>query len=322
MLQYVDATLYQLFATGLTTLRRSSTGAVTPDQIGFQAPDGDWRKHVHNLMPLSALNVYLIDLRENRRLRSDAHLHTTDPVTHVVTSESAPARVACHYLITAWSNATEDVATPPTSGAATGTAEEHAILYEVIALLMANQPLVPADVFAPAHVPAAFPPLLVGASLPTDVVPVEGFHKYAEFWGTIGVPHTKWKPAVYLIVTVPVAFPSTVGGFMVTTRMTWYRIAGAPASAYAVTQIGGRVAFQATGSTTATPVGDAWVRLEQLTGEPVGTATSDALGHFTFEDVQWGSYTLRARAASHAETTRTPVQVPATAIDGYDITFT
>lgn len=317
MLQHLDDLLYQLFASRLTTLNGPGGGAATPEQIRFQAPDAAWRTHVGSLGTQNALNVYLVEMRENRRLRSTDSVRTVDPTTRLASDQPAPARINCHYLITAWSNASEDPAAATAAG--TGTAEEHAILYEVTALLMASQPLVSADVYAPAPVPASFPELLADASLPIEILPVEGFHKYAEFWGTMGNPHAKWKPAVYLIVTVPVKMPPIATGFIVTTRMTWYRVADDPQTAHLITQIGGRVTAPTSGSAPPQPVSDAWVRLEQLTGEPVQSATTDSLGQFTFADVAWGDYTLRVRAGAHPEKIVTPVPVPATSIDGYDV---
>ena len=68
------------------------------------------------------------------------------------------------------------------------------------------------------------------AELPTSILPVEGFPKLPEFWGTMGVNH-RWKPAVYLVVTLPVVLPTEVAGPMVTTRISEYRQTGRPETA-------------------------------------------------------------------------------------------
>jgi hypothetical protein len=72
------------------------------------------------------------------------------------------------------------------------------------------------------------------------VLPVEGFNKLAEFWSGMGTG-SLWKPAVYLIVTVPVALVRENSGFMVTTTLTDHRITNEPGTAEVLAQIGGQV---------------------------------------------------------------------------------
>lgn len=55
------------------------------DRIGFLPPNSTWRSLVTGS---SLLNVYLIELRENRKLRSS--------------TGSGPVRIDCHYVISAW----------------------------------------------------------------------------------------------------------------------------------------------------------------------------------------------------------------------------
>ena len=62
MLDYVDNLLRQLFITRVPTI-------TTTAQVGFQPPDDDWRKQVTALNHV-ALNVYMVELKENRQLRS------------------------------------------------------------------------------------------------------------------------------------------------------------------------------------------------------------------------------------------------------------
>ena len=69
MIPRVDDTLRRLFAKHVALL--AAGGPVTDDQIGFAPPDADWRGHVLDLGTDRALNVYLVELRDNRRLRSN-----------------------------------------------------------------------------------------------------------------------------------------------------------------------------------------------------------------------------------------------------------
>ena len=101
-------------------------------QVRFQPPDEDWRGYVTNLQR-NALNIYLVDLRENRKLRSNER--TLGIQDGIISETPAPLRVDCHYLITAWSPATVTQAVEP-------TVEEHALLYQVTAILMNHESLV------------------------------------------------------------------------------------------------------------------------------------------------------------------------------------
>ncbi len=176
-------------------------GFASDDQIRFQPPDDDWRTYVKTLavggQPANALNLYLVDLRENRKLRSNEKLRTAQ--NGDVTETVVPRRLDCHYLISAWSPADVTPALEP-------TLDEHAALYLVAAELARHDPIVPAAIYAPGPVPATFPPAFAEAEMPIAVVPPEGFIKLAEFWGTMGEKH-RWRPVIYLIVTLPILTP-------------------------------------------------------------------------------------------------------------------
>src|SRR5881275_1889471 len=82
-------------------------GVTGEAQVRFQPPDQHWRTYVSNLtlgvQPANALNVYLVDLRENIKLRSNERVRSIE--NGIASDEPAPRRVDCHYLITAWSPA-------------------------------------------------------------------------------------------------------------------------------------------------------------------------------------------------------------------------
>jgi len=284
MIQSVDQTLFRLLARGLTTL--GGTLAQKPTQIRFQAPDRAWRQHVSQLSGRKALSVYLVDIRENRKLRSNEVLRGYDPHTGMVDEHPAPARADCHYLITAWSNADEALF-DPANGVFGASGEEHRILHEVASLLNDNQPLVPEKVFGGTY-PTNFDADLQEETLPTVVLPVEGFPKYAEFWGTMGTVHP-WKPAVYYVVTVPLRVAKRAAGPAVTTLFgDWRQDRTKPGDL--VLDIGGTVL------SGTTEVAGAWVRLETPVGELLQTATSDGQGRFRFTRLQSKAYVLRAGA--------------------------
>ena len=132
-------------------------------------------------------------------------------------------------------------------------------------------------------------------------LPVEGFLQFAEFWETMGQTHP-WKPAVYVVVTVPVAQPTFVSGGIVTTAQADVILAGGGGARETLTAIGGEV------QDSLGPVAGAWVRVElppvfpATVGEAVGTGSTDELGRFVFDRLSGDSFVIRVRAAGLGET--------------------
>jgi hypothetical protein len=256
---------------------------VVDTQIGIAPPDDEWIEDVNAGTPRKALNIFLADLRENRQLRSVERIERTQQ--GIVLSEPAPMRVDAHYLITAWS---------PSEDRRTKTLDEHEVLAEAAAVLVEVQIIA-----------------VAGTELPTEILPADGFTKLAELWGTMGAKH-RWKPAILLIVTIPVERRPRRAGPPVTTRLTEYRIDGE--SAELRVQIGG-VLSDGLGN----PVGRGWVQLEEVGGAALQATRTNAAGQFDFPGVEPGPYCLRARAEGRPEVVST-VTVPSPG-GHYDIAF-
>jgi hypothetical protein len=285
-----------LFDNLLRDLLIANIGGLGTNQVRFQPPDKDWRTYVTGLGALNALNIYLVDTRENRKLRSNERVRSVE--NGWVREDPAPARIDCHFLISAWSPAAVTPAIEP-------ALDEHALLYQVVAVLLRWNPLSAAGFYPAGSAPLLqWPARFRETELPLTILPTEGFPKYAEFWGTMGDIHP-WRPAVYLVATLPVALPREVSGPMVTTRITEYRLAqsGAPGDVWV--QIGGTVRDGA-----GQPVPGAWVGLERSGGALFDSATADAQGRFDFNWLRVGDYVLRGRATGYAEAAR-PISVPA-----------
>lgn len=300
MLRLLDVMIRDLLIAELAAIS-------TDQQVRFQPPDSTLRTDVANLNA-PALDVYLVDLRENRHLRSNERTReVTDGVSY---AERAADRVDCHYLISAWSPAQPAPGVEP-------TLDEHALLYETTAALMHAAPLTPARVYATNPAPlVAWPARFRDQELPTRVVPPDGFVKLSEFWTTMG-SDMRWKPVVYLTVTLPVVTLRDVEGPIVTTRFADYRRWGEPESAEVLLQIGGQVLDTAGGGEA--PIAGAWAQIETLAGVTVRRDTTDALGRFTFERLRAGPYRLRTGAVGHGVLARV-VQVPSESGE-YDLRF-
>ena len=283
-------------------------------QIGFQPPDDAWRSYVSTLtadgQPANAVNAYLVELRENASLRSNAATRRTSE--GLVLETPMPRRLDCRYLLTAWSPAPQSPAVEP-------TLDEHALLYQVAEALMRHDPLVPARVYAPDPVPAGTPESFATAELPIRVLPPEGFPKQAEFWGTMG-SESRWRPSLELVVTLPVVQTERSVGALVTTRIVEYRRTGELAGEIRV-QIGGLVldATSPLPDGSPAPVSGAWVGLEDSAGRLLATAETDAAGAFDFVGLGRASYRLRTSATGLGEVSRA-VSVPSPSGE-YDLRF-
>ncbi len=197
MIDHFDNLLRHLFEAQIDEITNEA-------QVRFQPPDDAWRTYITNLTvdgdPVNALNIYLVDIRENRKLRSNQRLRQVQ--NGVVNETLVPRRMDCHYLVTAWSPAATTAAVEP-------AVDESALLYKVTAALMNSEPLIPRQAYQPDPLPGTFPDEFADTELPTTVLPAEGFPKLAEFWGTMGTGY-RWKPAVYLVVTLPVVLEKRV----------------------------------------------------------------------------------------------------------------
>ena len=300
MLNGVDHLLRRLFLDEVAMLTPSG-GTPHDDQVGFQPPDKDWRGQVGQVGSRRSLNVYLADLRENLEYRSNEVIRDA---RNQPTGQRPPSWIDAHYLITAWS---------PATSAAGGRIDEHAMLYQAAQALLARPVLRATEIFRSRPLPPGYPSGLRDAELPVTAVPGEGFPKLAEFWGAMG-PDQLWRPAVYLIISVPVPYPVPAPGAVVTTRVLGL-------DGDQVIEIGGRVLAPGPGPGAGpVTVPGAWVRLETVSGIALQTTHSDGDGRFTFDGLTSGRYRLRWRALGRAEPTPLDVDVPASA-DAYDLSF-
>ncbi|MFM2052824.1 MAG: hypothetical protein RL456_861 [Pseudomonadota bacterium] len=308
MIDHLDTLLFRLFRSRVAELDADA-------QVRFQPPDDDWRGLVPNITnaagdPAASLNVYLFDLRENRHLRSNERERS---VRGADAYSTPPARrVDCHYLISAWSPAVVSPATEP-------AVDEHALLGRVAQVLGAADPLDPPALCATtanglAAIPVPEP--LLDETLPVTLLPVEGFPKLGEFWGTMGQNH-RWKPCIYAVITAALKESPVRAGPLVTTAFAESLVRDQPSSREVFMHIGG--VLRASSAANAPPVTGASVDL--LRGNVLRQrVTTDVDGRFVFVQVSPGDYHFRYTATGLGSVT-TPLRPVPSLSGSYDLNF-
>lgn len=249
--------------------------------VEVRPPDDAWRAAV-NSDGRPAVNVYLVEVREARDLRSTSASLRRD---------AEPFRVDCHYLVSAWI---------PTSDPAFGTPTvvEDWLLGRCIAILSDHAPLTARDVYEGTF-PSDLDPLLYDLALRTELLPPEGYARLADFWTGVGQGNT-WHASAYLVVTLPILRTDKfqappVRTIHLTTARTGPGSSGAPAEWVEdrILAVGGVVR-----TSTGGPVPGALVTLSDATGvTTLRTVTTDGSGRYRLDGLVPGSYRLAAWAS-------------------------
>ena len=253
-------------------------------EVSFETPDFSFAP------AQDTVSLFLYEVKENRELRDP-----TPVVERVGTGfvrHSPPLRADCSYIATTWGTG---------AAGAVRVASEHRLLGQAL-IWLSRFPTIPAQYLQGVLTsPLRFYPL------PTMVAQMDPNQHAGDFWTAMGIAP---RPAFYLIVTteLPLSFPTE--GPLVTTADVGYLQAGQPASREEWISFGGQVR----------DAGGAPVPGSSVLLDPAGRIeVTDADGHFRFDKVAAGGYTLRARAPGHPDVSRS-VQVPEPSGE-YDVQF-
>lgn len=271
MLDLLDTLLRDFLLAQVPSLAPMSGQPVNETQVSSSPPDETWRSTLGD--PGSpGLNVYLVELRENVRLRSLERTERREGSNHFTTR--FPYRVDCHYLISAYASALPTNQPSPTQW-------EHQLLHDATRSLARNRYLKASEFYPPGTTELnSWPEHIRDHELPIEVNPAAGFPKLAEFWGTMPGATHPWRPVVYLIVTIPIEMAEARPVEMVRHAIVNYTQLGLTdergrETKEALEEIGGVVLDDA-----GKPVAGAWVILEDANQRRLARTTSDAEGKF------------------------------------------
>jgi hypothetical protein len=232
----------------------------------------------------TTINLFLYDLRENQELRNNEPVVT--PGAGHASIATAPMRLACTYLVTAWPVGGTDL-----------PLQEQQLLSEVLQVL-SQYPIIPAS-FLQGGLVGQDPPLPMVALHPDALMNI------SEFWTSLG---NKLKPSLSLTVTISMPIFAPVTSPIVIAAQTGLQQMGLPATHIASLVIGGTVTNAAQA-----PVAGATVTIVELGL----AATTDPGGRYGLGPMAAGNYTLHV--VSGASTKDTSITVPATAGNNFDV---
>jgi hypothetical protein len=202
MISHLDATIEAL-------LRAETPLSEAECYIGFEIPDSVWVTKIKTLDDGQfALNIYLYDVRENKKLRTNERARRRNS-DGTVTDEPLPARVDCFYLVTAWKPQPTDLAIPQWGVAV----EEHHLLSRVLQTLL-RFPEIPTGALQ-GDLATLHPPPVI----PMSIVQPDGMRELCDFWSA---NQSAWRPALQVVITIPFDLEKAFTAPMVTTKIMHY----------------------------------------------------------------------------------------------------
>lgn len=288
MLNDLNETIKQLLVSGVP-LDTSEIDVV------FEAPTEEWSSSLAR----PTVNCYLYHLVENREMRHNDWEITQGRAPrsngnggnggpqHTAVRRHVPYRIDAHFMLTAWANAVED---------------EHRLLWRMLAALLRYQ-IIPSE-----HLQGD----LAGEEWPIHIKvaqPESIMKNPSDFWSGMEVPI---KPSINVICTLPLDPEMFANVPLVLTRRIRVHPELQPEQGYELQQVqfGGWVYSRPDGGSAQVPL----VGAEVTIVEKGFTTRTDEEGHFQFNRIARGRYTLRAVAGDHR--TERQIELPG---DNYDL---
>lgn len=247
-------------------------GQISPREVDitFEAPT---RERVERLVR-PTINLFLFDLLENRELRRGDFEMTKQ--NGRAQRRAMPRRFDLRYMVSALTTSSED---------------EYLLLWRVLTTLL-RHPELPADVLSEELRHLELP-------LVTQVSQDDEGRRMSDIWSALsGPPH----PALFYVVTVPVAMELVIEAPLVLTRTTRYiRAQDEKVAPEIGVQIGGVVRAR-----SGEPLANVRVGLE---GSAALESLTNTEGRFTLRDVRPGTLRLRVTQADGSQKVIT-VDVP------------
>jgi hypothetical protein len=265
------------------------------------------------------VNLFLFEVRENYELRDPVPVFERSGDGYV--QVPPPMRVACSYLVTAWSD---------DSGPAK-VVEEHRLLGQAMRWLSRFSTIQP-EHWRGSLVDQPLPP-------PLTLAQPDAYKKINDFWSALGRPP---QPAFCLTATIAMAIsePEPLGPVVISKELIISPEVPSPnrpadganaqarSLALSSTFKARRSAAVASASEEFTSIGG---QVRDAAGQPVAGATivltklrlvttTDASGRYSFDQIPPGKHRLRVRAGAERQTVR--FIVPAPTGTNYDVQLT
>lgn len=268
MISDLDDTIKQLLV---------KKGGLKPSEVDivFDMPDREWSGKVTK----PTVNIYLYDIHENRDLRTNEWgiVHNNG----VATKTKWPTRIDLSYLITVWTNDTQD---------------QHRLLSHILATLF-RYPEIPDEMLKGGLTDLGWP-IRTQTAQPDSVL-----RNTADFWGALD---NQLKPSISYVVTIPLDLDISVTSPEVKTKVFNFKdTTGATMGEHV--QIAGTLYRRGKPDEV---VPDATVLIKELQR----TAKTDEHGRYSFRKIDSGSYKIEIQVAG-GKARQAAITVPSPSYD-------
>ncbi|HEY9076339.1 MAG TPA: DUF4255 domain-containing protein [Anaerolineaceae bacterium] len=230
--------------------------------IKFDQPKREWSARLNR----PTINLYLYDLRENRKLRGSEQWLVTQNKDGTVSQRRAPVRVDLFYLITVWAD---------------DPADEHSLLASILLTLM-RQPFLPKDLL-PESLQRQPAPISI------QVAQEDTLANLSDIWS---VMDNEERPAIMLTLTVALDPYLPFVTRMVRSREIRFGQAAAPQEAQQLVETGISGSYWTVGGTLHSQIPLQELKLILAEQGKVIPVSED--GRFTIGRLRSGTYTLEA----------------------------